>query len=412
VADVGHREQAQLRRGQLDGEREPVEPVADRGHVGRGGVVDGERGLHGPGPLDEQGPGVGGQQQLGPVGGPGGQGERPDLVLVLAEQAQHGPGGHQHLHPGRGREQLADEARPGHHLLEVVQHEQAGAVAEVVADDRGGVAAGDVVQVEGVGDGGGDPGRVAHRGQGDEVDAVREPGQQAAGGLQREARLARPAGAGEGDQPHVVVAEQLGDRAQVRLAPDERGGDRRQVGHRRQAARGPVVLRDPRPGQLVEPLRPLQVLQPVPAEVLEGQPGRVGRRAPGLVGDEDLAAVGGRADPGHPVQVEPDVVVLDHRRGAGVHAHAHAQLDPARPGLAGQPGLRLGRGGDGRGGVGERDEAGVALGAELTAAMVGDGGTQDHPVRRQDLAVVIGQGLEQPRRALDVGEQQRHRTGR
>ena len=201
---------AAARRGQLDRQRQPVEPAADlRDRAGASSSTKPVAG--GPRSRDEQldrGGVARGARRLG-------QGQRRDRVLVLAVEAQQRPARDQHLQRRRRRRAAGDDRRGRVDVLEVVEHEQRPARREVVAerlDDRPIGALGD-------------PERVARsrrrRARGprgrerDEVDAVREAVREVGRGLDREPRLARAARPGERDEPDVVAAQQrhdLGDR--------------------------------------------------------------------------------------------------------------------------------------------------------------------------------------------------------
>jgi hypothetical protein len=63
-------------------------------------------------------------------------------------------------------------------------------------------------------------------------------------------------------------------------------------------------------------------------------------------------------------------------------------------------------------GLGEGNEEGIALGADLTAIGPGEGGPHQPPMHLQDLDVLVSQPLKQPVGPLDVGKQQRDRSGR
>ena len=75
----------------------------------------------------------------------------------------------------------------------------------------------------------------------------------------------------------------------------------------------------------------------------------------------------------------------------------------------------LGRrdGGGERGGRGgEGDEERVALRVDLDAAAGAEGGAQDAPVLGERVGVALGaERVQELRRALDVGEEERHRPG-
>ena len=85
-----------------------------------------------------------------------------------------------------------------------------------------------------------------------------------------------------------------------------------------------------------------------------------------------------------------------------MQAHPHAD----RPGLERALAVEGGRGGAGRGREG--DEERVALRVDLDAAVRREGGAQDAPVLGERLRVALGaERVQQPRRALDVGEEER-----
>ena len=69
-------------------------------------------------------------------------------------------------------------------------------------------------------------------------------------------------------------------------------------------------------------------------------------------------------------------------------------------------------GGDGVLGAREGDEEGVALCVDLVAAGLLEGAPQQALVLGEDLAVLVAQLLEQPRRAFDVGEEERDGSAR
>ena len=115
----------------------------------------------------------------------------------------------------------------------------------------------------------------------------------------------------------------------------------------------------------------------------------------------------GRADPRGADDVEADVALVAERRLAGVQAHAHANLGAARPCVGGERPLAL----DGRAHrvarARERVEERIALRVDLVPAGAlrrsRAAGAGDRPTT---CAVVVAELLQQPRRALDVGEQE------
>ncbi len=126
--------------------------------------------------------------------------------------------------------------------------------------------------------------------------------------------------------------------------------------------------------------------------------------------EQDLAAVARRADARRANDVEAEVALVADGRLAGVQAHAHPHLGPLRPGVRAESPLSRNRAGDrlrcAREGVEER----VALRVDLRAALRAQVLAEEPAVLADDFAVVVAELLEQPRRALDVGEEERDRA--
>ena len=124
-------------------------------------------------------------------------------------------------------------------------------------------------------------------------------------------------------------------------------------------------------------------------------------------GNEDLASVAGRGDACGSMDVVADVALVRQQRRARVQPGSH--LNRARSERSRH---RLGCD-YGTGGCREREEEGVALRVDLDAAL-GSACLADRPAMLgQSFGVGIGSELvEQPRRALDVGEEERDRAGR
>ena len=147
-----------------------------------------------------------------------------------------------------------------------------------------------------------------------------------------------------------------------------------------------------------------QVLEPVLPEVADRH---IGAQQPlGRLREDDLPAVGRGCNPGGAVDVQADVALLGDERLARVEAHA----DPYR--ALRERAASLGRGGDSRVGPRERDEERVTLGVDLDAQVPRERVSQDTPVLREEVGIGGSVLLEQPRRALDVGEEERHRSCR
>ena len=391
--DLGGRQHLGPGGGQLDGQGQPVEPGRDLGH--RRGVLCRQPELRPRrlGPLHEQR-----RRLLGA--------QRRDDQLLLAPEGEGDPGGDQHLDPRGGGEQPLDHGTGPGHLLEVVDDEEELPVAEVVAHglQHRTPRLGDA---EGPGQDRGNQPRVGHRGQIGEERAVAEPGPQLLGDVEGQPGLAGAAGAGEGDQPGPV--EEAHDLGGHRLPAHERGELRRQVarpGIERPGGR--EVRRQPLDHQVVQAHGEVEVPQPVDPEVPQGHPGRdlPLHQDPGGVGDDHLAAGGRPGDPGRPVHVDAAVVVPAQGPLAGVQAHPDPHREPGRPPVAGQAPLGGHRGPDRRHRAGERREEGIAFGADLDPVAVPDRLAQDRRVLVAHRPVAVAQVLQQPGRALDVGEQE------
>jgi hypothetical protein len=205
------------------------------------------------------------------------------------------------------------------------------------------------------------------------------------------------AGAGERDDPHRV-GEQPYELPHLADPSDQRVGGDRQVCRVQAANRRELAV-----AELVDPLRRGQVLQPVLAEV--AQP--VGAdEIPCRLRDQHLPAVADRGDACRAVDVDPDVALLGDQRLAGVETHAHA--DPARL----EPFLAFARGRQPVTRARERDEEGVALRVHLHPAVPFERLAQHPSVLGQRFGVGVAELVQQPRRALDVGEEKCDRAGR
>ena len=106
------------------------------------------------------------------------------------------------------------------------------------------------------------------------------------------------------------------------------------------------------------------------------------------------------------MDVDADVALLRHERLAGVDAHAHAHRPVRERALR-----RLGR----RERVRrprEGDEERVALGVDLDARRGAERLAQHAPVLAEHVRVAVAELVQQPRRALDVGEEERDGAAR
>jgi hypothetical protein len=201
--ELGHREPVQLGGGQLDGQREPVELLAD---LQDGALVvrpDGEARHDGPGALGEQ------DQSRVPVLGAGRRGtlwigyrQRGNAPHVLSHHPEHLPAGAHHPESGRGAQRAVYESGAGvQQVLAVVQHQQQFPVPQVPDDHFGRRLVGGDIDAQGLGDRVPDHGAIGHWGEIDQPYAVSECPAQLPGNPDGEAGLTAAAYPGEGDQP-------------------------------------------------------------------------------------------------------------------------------------------------------------------------------------------------------------------
>jgi hypothetical protein len=230
-----------------------------------------------------------------------------------------------------------------------------------------------------------------------------------------------------------VLRQQARDLTDRPAAADETGQRRRQpVHHRRPALRTrttPAPGSVPPPGQqgwrlqpgrgqLEQPHRPVQVLQPVLAHVHQGEP-----RLPLLLllilddrlrrlGHQHLRAAGGSTDPGRAVHGQAGISSPGPDRVTGVNADPDPDRRTIWPLMSRQRPLDLQRAQHGLLRTSERREERISLGIHLRATLPGDGRADQPPVLGQDLRVPLTQCLDQARRPLDVGEHEGDRPAR
>ena len=157
-----------------------------------------------------------------------------------------------------------------------------------------------------------------------------------------------------------------------------------------------------------------EVLQPVCAQRAE----RDIRRQCGLddvlclLRDDHLAAVRCSADSRRSVHVDADVPLVGDLRSAGVDADSHPEHVSRRPRLARHRSLDRSGSGECITGGGEGEEGAVAGCVDLDAAGCSGDLARDPPLLRENPCVGVAERAEQSRRALDVGEEKRHRPAR
>ena len=398
VRDLGAGEHGHPGSGELDAERHAVDEPADAERLRC--VVDGEARHDLSGPFDEQAH-CGGAPVVVVR-----KAETLDVEHPLTLDVEPLSRRRQKLDVRCALDHLAQKPGAFDQMLEVVEHEQRRALAEVVEQlvlRREAVVRAVDGELDRLGDGRREEVRRGDGGERDEVDAVWVAVDAASGGLQGEPGLAGPARADKREQAAPRVIQQPVDRFELRHASDERRSWQREILHarldrleQREVAGEPVDL------ELVDALRCAQVLEAVHTQVAHN---RVHERM-GRLRQEHLPAVADGGDPRAPMYVEADVSLLAQPRLAGMQPHPHAD----RP--VGQRALAVGSGGDGVRGAGEGDEERVTLCIDLDARMVGERGAESAPMLLQRLPVIVAEPVQQPRRALHVREQQRHDTRR
>jgi hypothetical protein len=115
----------------------------------------------------------------------------------------------------------------------------------------------------------------------------------------------------------------------------------------------------------------------------------------------------GRSDPGDTVEFHADVIAVPDGRFPGVKAHSDPDGRLERPLVGGQSPLRLDRRPDRACRTPEDEEVGVALATELSPSMHRNCLPQHVGMLSLQIPVLIcADLLDQPRGALDVGEEE------
>ena len=240
--------------------------------------------------------------------------------------------------------------------------------------------------------------RVAKRRKRDPPDAVGIGVSGEGGGLQCEPGLPCPTRPGEGEQTSSGRRKQLGDLGELAL-PAEEG--RRRDGQIR-AVQG-LERRKAAVSELVNALRRREVFQPVLTEILQLELDELCRGGR----DEHLPPVADGGDPRSSVDVVADVPFVGHERRPRVEADAHVDLTGCE--RVRQRSRSCESAGRGR----KREEEGVALRVDLDPAFPAHASRTISPVLAERLRVDLRAELvQEPRRALDVGEEEGDGAGR
>src|SRR5215218_3462392 len=113
------------------------------------------------------------------------------------------------------------------------------------------------------------------------------------------------------------------------------------------------------------------------------------------------------ADPRRAMHIQTDVVIQPDLRLAGVDTHAHAHLDALGPTPGRERPLRAHRGGDRVARPREGDKERITLGVDLATVVLIERHAQQALMLAKHLGVAAAQPRQQPRRTLDVAEQER-----
>jgi len=313
------------------------------------------------------------------------QTERRDRVLLLARHVENAATAGEHAQVRTCCEKGVYRYGRIGHLLEVIEHQEHVALANVVHEPINSAAAAAVREPERLRDRGGHEIRLGDRRQLHEEDAITIIGHRAACDLEAEPRLAGAARPGKRQQ--AAPLEELADLTDLALAAEEGRQARRQI------VRDRVEGRDRRKvagqigdDELPQMLRMLDVPEPMLAEV--AQLDLLGKsptdQGAGGVREQHLSPVRDIGDAAGAMDMEPDVSIGPDAGLAGVQAHAHADGDARRPGLRVQRALRR----DGRGHParrrGEHDEKGVSFRPDLDATLHHEGRAQQLLVSSKD----------------------------
>ena len=149
-----------------------------------------------------------------------GEVEGEQRELLLPPKVQGLTTRDQHRHVARDGEDLRDLGRGRHHVLEVVDDEDARGLGEHGADRVDERAVTGVTHAEGTGDRGQHEIGRTESGQIHEAHASSHLVAQDLGQLDREPRLAAAAGPGDRHQAHVVAVEQVEQRLHLEVAAD------------------------------------------------------------------------------------------------------------------------------------------------------------------------------------------------
>ena len=363
VRSCAGRKDPHARGGQLDRQRQAIEPPADGGDVRRGCFGESEIGLDRLRALDEQADRRSTREAL-PGGSPrawrsvgsdnGGTGSsrspaiRSGSRLVTSTWTS-----------GQAARRAETAGAAAVTCSKLSSSSSACFLTQILLERGQERLAGDLPHAERLGDRRDDEVGIGDRGQRDEPDAVRERLDQLRADLQAEPRLAGAARSGQGHDAGALLLQQRARRGDLRFAAEERGRLRGEVV---QVAVETLERREvddqARTAQLVDVLR----LQQVPQAMRRRDRGDRSRAAApirpgaGRLGEEDLLAVAGAEEARQAVQAGSEIVAVLGGRLPDMDGHPHAQRPEIAPVFLSQ--RRLG-GDGGRDGCGHGRERGL-----------------------------------------------------
>jgi hypothetical protein len=138
----------------------------------------------------------------------------------------------------------------------------------------------------------------------------------------------------------------------------------------------------------------------------------VGHQVPRRLREQHLTAMPGRHDARGAMNVDADVVTIDHPRLTGVQPHPHSHLAAVRPGVGRKRPLPIRCGQERLPGRAEHDEKSVPFHPDLAPVVRRERRAQQGAMAGQQVGVRIARPSQQPRRPLDVREQKGHRAAR
>jgi len=198
--------------------------------------------------------------------------------------------------------------------------------------------------------------------------------------------------------PNAALEQLPGELRLLDCAADEGVRGERQVG-----AVQALQRRELPAAELVQPLRPRQIPQPVLAQLAKLEaPNQIPRR----LRDKNLPSVTACGDARRSVHPEPEVPFVSDRGLSRVQAHAPPHLRALGPVVLCQSALRCNGGSQSRVGASEGEEERISLRVDLATVASFCRLPEDAAVAVEGVAVPVSELLEQSCRALDIREEE------